>query len=109
MLTLEEIRAHLATRVYRPGWELTVREGAWEGHHLTVTAKVENAYRPGEMTALDVHCTLPPIPDVAYLDVWVMARIARLEVHEAREFFRDAETGRPVFDPHGPDADQDRW
>lgn len=105
MLSTEQIRAHLATLTYLPGWKFDVYEGRWEGPHLVIRTIVEDSYHPGEKQHLDVHTPLPPIPDTNYLEVFLQWRLNRIATHEAREFLR--KDGRPIFDPHAPDADRD--
>jgi hypothetical protein len=106
MLTTAQIQTELARITYRQGWTLTAYDGAFEGQHLAIRAVLPNAYRPTETVTVDVHSTLPPIPDVDYLHRWLIWRICRIESHEAREFFRV--DGKPLFDPHAEHADRDQ-
>jgi hypothetical protein len=105
MLSTAEIKAELERVTYKPGWVFTCYDGRWEGQHLAITAELPDATRPGESVTLDIHSSLPPIPDAAYLHAWLAWRLGRIENHEMREFFRV--DGRAVFDPHAPFADRD--
>ena len=104
-LTTAEIQAELERVTYKPGWSFTCYDGRWEGQHLVITVDVLDAGRPGQSVTLDVHSSLPPIPDVAYLHTWLAWRLGRIENHEMREFLRV--DGHAVFDPHAPFADRD--
>lgn len=106
MLTTKEIQDHLARVTYKPGWSFEAYDGKWEGQHIVIRTSVPNAYNTKENTDLDVHSMLPPIPDTNYLNSWLMWRVARLEVHEVREFFKV--DGKIVDDPHAPFANEDR-
>lgn len=105
MLTTGQVEAALERVTYKPGWTFRVYDGAWEGQHLVIRTAAPDAYQPGQTTDLDIHSPLPPMPDEAHLHAWLMWRLARIEVHEMREFYRV--DGQPVSDPHGPDANQD--
>lgn len=107
MLTTAEIQAHLADFTYLPGWRFIVYDGEWEGQHLVITAQVLDSRHVEEevYTTLDVHSMLPPIPDTDYLNRWLVWRLARLAIHEVREFARVK--GEVIFDPHAPDAERD--
>lgn len=106
MLNTDEIAEHLLKRTYMDGWRLTVYEGEWEGPHLVITARLPDAYNPGEWTLVDIHSMLPPIPNTDYLDRWVVWRLCRVATHEVREFYRGLD-GKAIFDPHAPGADRD--
>lgn len=106
MLTTAQIQEHLASVTYKPGWRFEAYEGQWEGQHLVITASVLDAEAEAEVyTLLNVHSMLPPLSDIDALNRWLLWRLSRLEVHEAREFFRV--NGEVVFDPHAPDAERD--
>jgi hypothetical protein len=105
MLTTAQITAELQRVTYKPGWSFTVYDGQWEGQHLVIHTVVADATHPGQDTVLDVHSMLPPIPDADYLYRYLAWRLARIEVHEMREFLRV--DGTPPFDPHAEHADRD--
>lgn len=105
-LTTAEIAAHLERLTYRRGWTMRVYDGAWEGQHIVITTDVEDTYNPGQTTTLDVHSMLPPMLSTADLERWLAWRLARIEIHEAREWFR--RDGAPVFDPHAEHAGRDQ-
>lgn len=80
-------------------------DGSHEGQHCVITARVIDAYNPGQTTSLNVHSALPPCRDEqAFLD-WLLWRCKRVEVHECMEFLQV--DGKPHVDPHRPDADHD--
>jgi hypothetical protein len=106
MLTTKEIQDHVSKISYKPGWAFEVYDGEWEGQHFVITTVVPDAYNLTETVTLDVHSMLPPIPDKNYLNQWIMWRLARIEVHEMREFFRV--DGKIVDDPHAEFASRDK-
>lgn len=106
MLTMAEIQRHLRLLSYKPGWSFEAYEGRWEGHHLVIRTEVEDTYRPGSTTVLDVHSMLPPMRDTGALEEWIAWRLARIEVHECREFFK--RDGQVIFDPHAEFASRDQ-
>lgn len=97
MLSTQEIREHLASVSYRPGWEFAVQEHI-EGLQLRIRADLEDSYNPGKMVELGIDTFIPPIPDVAYLKQWLLWRLKRIEIHEACEWFKW--DGEIVLDPH---------
>jgi hypothetical protein len=99
-MTLAQIQASLADVTLQPGWSVFAWQHDHEGVWVTIRARVEDAYRPGEGERIDlgINSPLPPIPDVAYLDAWLEWRLGIIARHESREWFRRG--GRPVFDPH---------
>ena len=107
MLTVEQMNA-LAERVaYKPGWSITFRLGRHEGHHATIETRVPDAYDPEQTVPLRVECFLSPndvVSEVTLL-TWIAYRLARIEVHESREFMRL--DGKVWSDPHADGADQD--
>lgn len=105
MMTTSEIQDHLSRITYKPGWELKIYDGRWEGQHLVITTVVPDSYHPGETVTLDVHSMLPPMRDGNALDEWLAWRLGRIEVHEMREFLR--RDGRPIYDPHAEYAERD--
>jgi hypothetical protein len=105
VLTTGEIAAHLERLSYKDGWEFSVYDGRWEGQHLVIRTVVPDTYHPGESLVLDVHSMLPPMRDTAQLEEWLAWRLARIEVHEMREFFK--RDGQVLFSPHAEFADRD--
>lgn len=106
MLTVGEIEAELARVSYKPGWTFRVYQGRWEGLHLVIRTEVPDAYHEGENVVLDVHSFLPPLRDRWALHSWLTWRLARIEVHEMREFYRV--DGQCWDDPHAEGASEDR-
>jgi hypothetical protein len=104
MLTTHEIQQHLRKLSYKENWTFSAYEGRYEGQHIVIRASVPDSYSDGTVV-LDVHSMLPPMRDKRHLEEWLLWRLARIEVHEAREFLK--RNGRVLFDPHAPDADKD--
>ena len=105
MLSVPEIQEHLAAITYKPGWTIRAYMGRWEGPHVVITTVVPDSYHPSETVTLDVHSMLPPMRSGDDLDEWLAWRLARIEVHEMREFLR--RDGKPIYDPHAEYADRD--
>lgn len=98
MLTTEQIRAEMARVSYRPGWQMTVEEYGFEDPWVRIVCDVPDAYQPGAIITLGIESPLPPMVDATALHRWMVWRLARIEEHEAREFYRV--DGSIVFDPH---------
>lgn len=99
MLSPDEIRAHLATVTYRPGWTFTLHYDPWEGQYVRFVAEgLEDSY--GGTIDIGFNTWLPPMQNTEQLDLFIQWRLWRMESHESREFFQ--RDGRPVFDPHLP-------
>jgi hypothetical protein len=105
MLSTAELQAHLERLTYRRGWFLRIYEGRFEGHHIVIQAELEDSFNPGRMVVLDVHSMLPPMRDTDQLEEWIAWRLARMEVHECREWLK--RDGAPIFDPHAEGAEHD--
>lgn len=105
MLTVSELQEHVKKLTYKPGWNLRVYEGLFEGAHFVVRAVMEDSYHPGQKVTLDIHSMLPPMLDTDAFENWIIWRLGRIEVHEAREWFK--RDGKPVFDPHAEYAERD--
>ena len=114
MLTPQDVSAHLARRLYKPGWALN----AYVGHTtraviLRIGAQVEDSYHPGRYVPLDIRYPVPG-PALASdldLDKWLAWRLQQVEIHEAQEWYRkprlDGSGWVPVFNPHAEGADRD--
>jgi hypothetical protein len=105
MLSTQQIVAHLQRVTYKPGWDVRVYDGRWEGQHVVIRTVVPDSTQPGRTTVLDVHSMLPPVRDTDQLNEWLAWRLGRLEVHEMREFLKH--DGVVLFDPHAPEAERD--
>lgn len=105
MLSVQEVQQHLTRLSYKPGWEFECYEGRWEGMHIVIRTPVEDAFNPGQTVVLDVHCFFPRPESTEELERWLMWRLARIEVHEMREFFK--RDGKVIDSPHKKDADRD--
>jgi hypothetical protein len=106
-VTPEQVQAHLDELDYKPGWTFHAYAGRWEGMHVAIGARMPDSYHPGQMIDLQVECFLSPNDHASpeALDTWLLYRLARIEVHETREFLR--RDGRPVDDPHAEFAERD--
>ena len=91
--------------IYKEGWKIEVREGAFEGAHLIITVVVPDSTRPGETMELDVHSSIPPQVSLDSFDLYLQWRINRIETHEAREFLRLKKNGKALLFPHISDKD----
>jgi hypothetical protein len=98
MLTSVEIERHFDRLTYKDGWRFLLYVTPWEGPFVRIEVDVEDSYNPGETTTLGVNSFLPPMESTDQLESWLMARIIRIESHEAREFFK--RDGEVIFDPH---------
>jgi hypothetical protein len=104
-LTTCEIRHHLEKITYRPNWTFRVYDGTFEGQHLVINAEVENSYSRGDWVYLDIHTFMPPMASTADLERFLAWRLARIEVHEMREWLK--RDGKAIYDPHAEGADKD--
>lgn len=98
MLSPTEVRDVFARLTYRPGWDFSVFQHAYEGLHLAIVAEVDDAYHPDQKVHLDIHSALPPFADEDALLAWMSWRLQRIESHESREWLR--RNGDLVSDPH---------
>lgn len=107
LLTTQEIKDHLETITYKPGWSFEYYVGRYEGPHLVIWTKVEDAFNPGRTVDLDVQCFLSPndIDSTESLNKYLAHRLGRIESHECREFLK--ENGKVIDSPHKPNADRD--
>lgn len=90
---------------YKPGWDFAVYDGRHEGQHVVITTVVPDAYDLTKTVTLDVHSMLPPMLTEGQFLAWLLWRLKRIEVHEAREFFRVDD--QVWDDPHAEHADRD--
>jgi hypothetical protein len=105
-LTVEQMQTAAERVTFRPGWNLAIYQGRYEGPHLRAWCEnVPDAYNPDQVTYLDVHSPIPPCRTEADFYDWLLWRLMRVDSHETREFFQV--DGKPYADPHGPDADRD--
>jgi hypothetical protein len=107
MLTIQVMQDRLAQMTYRPGWEMRIYEGYSMGARFELKAMVEDSVNKGRKVPLHI---LSPVPTNARLsiqsfDVWLHWRLKEVEVHESMEWLQVG--GKPLFDPHKKDADQD--
>jgi hypothetical protein len=90
-LTPEQIAAALPLYRYKPGWHVSCHEQPYdtfpyEGFCVDVRFEVPNAYHAQDMQVQNVHVPVPPIVDTEHLYDFLTWRLARLELHELREF-----------------------
>jgi hypothetical protein len=105
VLPLPAIAAHLARLSYRPGWTFAVYPGRYEGPHICICAELADSVRPGHVIAVRIDSQLPPFDDVEQFERWLLWRLAIIESHECREWFK--RDGVAIVDPHAPDAQHD--
>lgn len=116
-LSLRDVEGILSRREYRPGWDLTAYAGQTRrGPMVRIHAWVDDPYRPGQATELDIYAPVPEpaLDDELSFDKWMLWRLVEVERHEAAEWYRRPSikgTGRmvPVFNPHRDGADRDVW
>lgn len=107
MLAITEIQEHLSHITSRPGWTITAYQGNFEGIHIRIIATdIEDSYHPGQYVDLGITSHLPPMLNTQQLDLWLEWRLGRIDNHETREWLKY--DGKPIFDPHAPEADKDR-
>jgi hypothetical protein len=106
VLSTEEIREAVWCVTYRPGWSFEVYEGRFEGPHIVIRATIQDSARPTQAVTLDIHSMLPPMRSAEQFYEWLAWRLARIEVHEMREWLKV--DGRVIFDPHALGAEHDR-
>jgi hypothetical protein len=99
----DEIAAIVAAFRYKPGWTLRCHmqpfdDFPYEGFCLDVRLEVPNSYHPQDMQVQNVHVPVPPLLNEAQVIDWLMWRLARVELHELREF--GWYKGQIVKDPH---------
>lgn len=80
-------------------------DGRWEGQHVVIQTVVPDSGNPNSQVTLDVHSMLPPMESREQLEAWLAWRLARLEIHEMREFLK--RDGKVIYDPHAPYANRD--
>lgn len=105
MLTIQEIQNHLTKVTYKPGWSFEAYTGRWEYNHIIIRTEVPDAETPENTVTLDIHSMLPPMSDTHQFDQWLMWRLARIEIHEMREFYKIE--GKVVDSPHNLHAEHD--
>lgn len=104
-LQMDEMRAALSEVTFMDTWEFELYLGTHEGVVLRITAMVPNAYNPAQLQELDIRTYVPPMDTVSQFLHWVLWRVERIMVHEAREWLKYKQ--RPICDPHRPGADRD--
>lgn len=105
-MTGAEIAEALPRITYKPGWMIRCHQQPYdsfpyEGFCLDITFDVPNAYRTQDTQTQNVHVPLPPIVNEEHLVDFIAWRLARIEMHEMREFlWLD---GKIRDDPHAPE------
>jgi hypothetical protein len=75
-------------------------------HGPAVVDETRQRYDLTKTVTLDVHSMLPPMLTEGQFLAWLLWRLKRIEVHEAREFFRVDD--QVWDDPHAEHADRDQ-
>lgn len=104
LLTLQQMQERLAQMSYR-GWQLRLYEGVFEGTILQIQAQMEDNFNPGRPFLFDCRTPVGPFSNLAQFDLAIMKRLNRIAIHESMEALQI--DGKPLFDPHRPDADRD--
>lgn len=101
MLTTAELRDALDAVQYRDGWIMSIGVDQDEGPFLRIIAPVANSY-DGDPIDLGISTYISPNDRISteLFYRFLIWRLKRIEIHEAREMFRYRTTGEPVFDPH---------
>jgi hypothetical protein len=102
MLTIDQMREALEHVTYKPGWRLTLFQHQWEGIWMAIRAELPDADWPTRTTVININTPVPPMRDIEGFYEWLAWRLARVEIHEMREFLRI--DGVKYSDPHAPDA-----
>lgn len=87
---------------YKPGWSWSLYETPWEGWWISIRLEVIDSRHPDEVQVQNIRSPLPPFQTISQVHVWMLWRLMRIEVHEAREFYRV--DGVLYDDPHAEDA-----
>jgi hypothetical protein len=92
----------LKTVSYKRGWEFWVNPDSPDFHmELCIRFVAEDSCHPGARTTIQAAETIPyGIHDINDFTKWFFNVLMKLEEHEAMEWLRWADTGRPVRDPH---------
>jgi hypothetical protein len=105
MLTLDQMQSRLNLMTYKPGWEMHITQGAFEGPHLQIIATLEDSVEKGKISTFDVHSSIPPMLSQQQFDLYILDRLMRIETHEAREWLQI--DNKALFYPHCNHADRD--
>jgi hypothetical protein len=106
LLEPSDLRSIIEDHGYKPGWTFDAYLGAHEGVHLAIAAHFPDTYGNGDID-VQVERFVPRVArrDADHFLDWLLEQCERIEVHEAREFFRYK--GELVSDPHAPFAERD--
>lgn len=102
-LNHNDIKRMIQARRYKPGWDLQTVLDPFEGTKLRVTARMANP-RDLEGVTVDVvrSIPIPPMPDLDYLDIWIIWQLGMIELHAVRDYYQSRVDNRPVIDPPDP-------
>lgn len=98
------MQERLAQMSYR-GWQLRIYEGVFEGTILEIKAQMEDNFNPDQPFLFDCRTPIGPFLSIEQFDLALMKRLNRIAIHESMEALQIE--GKPIFDPHRPDADRD--
>lgn len=88
---------------YKRGWEFRVNPDSPFGLELFIRFLAEDSYHPGMTITVQAAEVIPyTLHDINDFAKWLFGVLMRVEEHEAMEWFRWADTGRPVSNPHKP-------
>jgi predicted metal-dependent enzyme (double-stranded beta helix superfamily) len=87
---------------YKPGWRFTIHQHKWEGLCVDIAVSLPNGYRPDQEVDVNIRVPVPPIVSPEHFHDWLMWRLARVEMHEMREFYHVNGTIRD--DPHAEEV-----
>lgn len=107
MLSVIEISEHLKRITYKDGWTFLVRENPYEGPFIRILIVVPNSYMENETVTLGINSFLGEFETVEEFERWLLRRIIRIEIHEAREFFK--RDGKVLSDPHAEGEPYDKY
>lgn len=101
---VRRLRRWLDDVVYRPGWELELKVGAFARPYLEIRAEVQDSRHPDQQTV--VCHTREVWYGITEYDVflrWLADALRYVEAHESAEWLRwssGPDAGKPIFDPH---------
>jgi len=107
--TVEEMKGWLDNWFYKPGWAFEITKDWSDRPLLRIRMDTVDSTTfpidPNKMVTVGQTCYLPlgAVYSERDFEKWVFFEIMRLEKHEAQEWFRSFEDGKPLDDPHAYD------
>lgn len=106
-LSFIEMQRVLDDLTYKPNVRMMLMAGPYSGADpiLLLEAGVEDTYNPGRQVRIGHRTVVHPIAarSAEAFIAFVRTCIRKMETHEADEWLKWANTGRPIFDPHAND------